>query len=124
MKPTADALSELSRFCEPASLELSKEDYRLFVCDCLVRFGDNRFYGKTKKLEQIFQRSRRAEPVHANFSSLQSHIMLPAKSRGHCHRNPGGHCRRQNALLVSGILAVENLPRRNAHHSSLNAFNL
>src|SRR5215469_12519288 len=96
----------------------------LLAGDCRSRFLDHPIDRKTKVFQEIFDRRRRTETVHADVSPLVPCIPFPAEGRSHLHRHTRCDIRWQNTLSVSRILLVEDFLRRHADHARLDAFSL
>src|SRR5690348_8476907 len=88
----------------------------------LLGGGDDVFGSEAELLEDILQRGGCAERPHADGFTLEADVVLPAEGGGHFHRNARRDCRRQNTLVVGGVLAVEQFPARHADYASLDAF--
>src|SRR5580698_1487634 len=83
----------------------------LLLCLCQLFFGGGGYSvrGEAEFLLQFFERSRRAEGMHADTAAS---IAVPAKYRRLLHRNPCLHARRKHRVLILVGLLLEQLPGR------------
>ena len=64
--------------------------------------------------QQILERRRGAEGVHADLGAGRAHIAVPADHRARLDRHARRDFRRQNAVAIGLILLLEQLPGRHA----------
>ena len=79
-------------------------------------------FGREPELrEQLLQRRRRAERVHADHGAAVADVAVPAERRGLLDPDARLHARRQHRVAVLLRLTVEELPARHAHDPRLDA---
>ena len=65
--------------------------------------------------------ARGAEALHPHEHAAGADPPFPAEAAGRFAGDAGGHGRRKHALPVGGILLLEEIPARHAHHAGVHA---
>ena len=89
------------------------------ACDLRYPVG-----GEAELDEQLFQRRRRPEGVHADDGAVITDVAVPAQCRGLLHGDAGGHRRRKHFVAVLLGLAIEEFPAGHAHDPGADAVGL
>jgi hypothetical protein len=80
--------------------------------------------GEPELDEQLCQRRRRPECVHADYGAVITDVTLPAQCGGLPHGDACGHRRRQHFVAVLPGLAIEQFPAAHAHYAGTDAVGL
>jgi hypothetical protein len=80
--------------------------------------------GEPELDEQLCQRRRRPECVHADYGAVITDVTVPAQCGGLPHGDACGHRRRQHFVAVLPGLAIEQFPAGHAHYAGTDAVGL
>src|ERR1700731_2618875 len=89
----------------PPSLLVALMPRNLLACG-----GHDMLDGEAEFHQQILERGRGAERVHAQHSTSRSGVAIPAEQGGLLDGYPCIDCRRQHAVTISLILLLKQLP--------------
>src|SRR5581483_12054626 len=80
--------------------------------DLFARSGQHMLDGEAELRQQVLERRRRAERVHAQHSTVRSCVAIPAEQGGLLDGHACPDAGRQDAVAIGLILLLEQLPRR------------